>query len=263
MTGLVAHGRATGLAGLTGVSPQDAVAVGVLAVVVGVEVTATAVCNAVRVILDQPGQWERIGREPGLVDAAVREALRLVPPLRFDSRIVRERVELDGKTIEEGRRVVVLIDAANRDPDAFADPNMFDPGRADGDRALMPLGGVAAPVAETLVWIQTQAAIRVLTELRPGLHMTAEVPQVALGWMWDAIYRAQRIEELGAGLHLPSDGLSADVLRAKLVRVLDDPSFSHGARRLRRAVLSTPSPNEVVPTLEKLTARHRSAPVAR
>ncbi|MFB7931243.1 activator-dependent family glycosyltransferase [Streptomyces sp. NPDC056039] len=83
------------------------------------------------------------------------------------------------------------------------------------------------------------------------------VPQVALGWMWDAIYRAQRVEELGAGLHLHSDGLTVDILRDKLVRVLDDPAFTEGARRLRLAMLSAPSPNEVVPTLEKLTARHR------
>ncbi|GHB16561.1 glycosyl transferase [Streptomyces viridiviolaceus] len=89
------------------------------------------------------------------------------------------------------------------------------------------------------------------------------VPQVALGWMWDAIYRAQRIEELGAGLHLHSEGLSVEVLRDKLVRVLDEPGFRAGAQRLRRAVLSTPAPNEVVPVIEKLTARHRSGTVAR
>ncbi|GAA3111117.1 activator-dependent family glycosyltransferase [Streptomyces rectiviolaceus] len=86
------------------------------------------------------------------------------------------------------------------------------------------------------------------------------VPQVALGWMWDAIYRAQRVEELGAGLHLHSDGLSVEVLRDKLVRVLEEPSFGEGARRLRRSMLAAPSPNEVVPRIEKLTARHQ--PVA-
>lgn len=89
------------------------------------------------------------------------------------------------------------------------------------------------------------------------------VPQVALGWMWDAIYRAQRVEELGAGLHLHSEGLSVEVLRDKLVRVLEEPSFEVGARRLRRAVLAAPSPNEVVPRLEKLTARHRLSAVGR
>ncbi|MFC7931263.1 activator-dependent family glycosyltransferase [Streptomyces cinereoruber] len=89
------------------------------------------------------------------------------------------------------------------------------------------------------------------------------VPQVALGWMWDAIYRAQRLEDLGAGLHLHSEGLTVDVLRDKLVRVLDEPSFRDGAGRLRRSMLTAPAPNEVVPALEKLTARHRPATAGR
>ncbi|AWI32172.1 cytochrome P450 family protein [Streptomyces tirandamycinicus] len=172
---LVGEGRATGLAALTGVPPGDAAAIGALAVVVGVEVTATAVCNAVQVLLGQPGVWERIGQEPARAGAAVREALRLAPPLRFESRIAREQVELDGTTIEEGRRVVVLVDAANRDPGAFAGPDVFDAGRADADRSLTLLGGPAAPVTEALVRVQAEAAVRVLASLRPGLRTEADV----------------------------------------------------------------------------------------
>ncbi|GGS93837.1 cytochrome P450 family protein [Streptomyces violaceus] len=172
LTGLVDAGRATGLAGL---SPEDAVAIGALAVVVGVEVTATAVCNAVEVLLAHPEQWQRIGQDPAAAPAAVREALRLAPPLRFESRIAREQVEFDGKTIEEGRRVVVLVDAANRDPEAFADPDAFTPGRGDGDRSLTLLGGPAAPVTDALVRVQTEAAVRALAALRPALRTNAEV----------------------------------------------------------------------------------------
>ncbi len=70
---------------------------------------------------------------------------------------------------------MVLVDAANRDPEAFADPDAFVPGRADGDRSLTLLGGPAAPVTEALVRLQTEAAVRVLAELRPGLRTGAEV----------------------------------------------------------------------------------------
>ncbi|MFC9745681.1 cytochrome P450 family protein [Streptomyces niveus] len=172
---LVADGRATGLAALTGVSSQDAAAIGVLAVVVGVEVTATALCNTVDTLIEHPATWDRIRRDPALVPPAVREASRFAPPLRFESRIARETVELDGKTVEEGRRVVVLVDAANRDPEAFADPNVFDIDRTDGDRQLTLLGGAADPVTGALVRIQTEAAVRVLAEARPELRRNAEV----------------------------------------------------------------------------------------
>ncbi|MEU6024225.1 activator-dependent family glycosyltransferase [Micromonospora sp. NPDC047134] len=83
------------------------------------------------------------------------------------------------------------------------------------------------------------------------------VPQVAMGWMWDAIYRAQRLEELGAGLHIPSFQLTVAGLREKLVRVLTEPSFATGAANLRDAMASTPSPVETVEKLEHLTAQHR------
>ncbi|MET9096669.1 activator-dependent family glycosyltransferase [Streptomyces cyaneofuscatus] len=87
--------------------------------------------------------------------------------------------------------------------------------------------------------------------------MAHGVPQLALGWMWDAIYRAQRLEELGAGLHLHSEGLSADVLGDRLLRLLKEPSFAAGAERLRLENVSAPSPNDVVPVLERLTMEHR------
>lgn len=84
------------------------------------------------------------------------------------------------------------------------------------------------------------------------------VPQIAMGWMWDAIYRAQRLEELGAGLHIPSFQLTVGDLRDKLMRILAEPSFTAGAIGLRDVMAAAASPIETVPTLERLTARHRA-----
>jgi len=83
------------------------------------------------------------------------------------------------------------------------------------------------------------------------------VPQVALGWIWDAVYRAQRLEALGAGLHIPSFELTASGLREKLVRLLEEPSFRQAAGQLRDEMVAAPSPNSVVTELERLTAVHR------
>jgi UDP:flavonoid glycosyltransferase YjiC (YdhE family) len=40
-------------------------------------------------------------------------------------------------------------------------------------------------------------------------------------------------------------------------RVLDEPSFTRAARRLRTEVLATPAPSDIVPLLEKLAAASR------
>ncbi|SDL64057.1 L-desosaminyltransferase [Lentzea albidocapillata subsp. violacea] len=88
--------------------------------------------------------------------------------------------------------------------------------------------------------------------------MLAGVPQVVVAATWDTPVKAQHLERVGAGLHVPAAELTPDVLRAKVVRVLDDPAFRESAERLRQEVLSEPSPNEVVATLERLTRRYRS-----
>jgi hypothetical protein len=41
--------------------------------------------------------------------------------------------------------------------------------------------------------------------------------------------------------------------------VLEDPSFTEAAQRLRAEVLAQPTPNDIVSLLEKLTAEHRTS----
>lgn len=83
------------------------------------------------------------------------------------------------------------------------------------------------------------------------------VPQLSLGLLWDSVYRAQRTEALGAGLGLYSTDLTAEALRSRLLRVLEEPAFARGAAALRDVIQAAPSPNDTVPVLEKLTAERR------
>ncbi|WP_329015377.1 activator-dependent family glycosyltransferase [Streptomyces sp. NBC_00690] len=88
------------------------------------------------------------------------------------------------------------------------------------------------------------------------------VPQISLGRVWDAVYRSQRLAELGAGLFLPAGGVSAESLRSGLLRLLKEPEFRLRAQALQAEVSAAPHPNEVVDVLERLTARHRSRAAA-
>ncbi|MEU8775822.1 activator-dependent family glycosyltransferase [Streptomyces sp. NPDC048606] len=103
----------------------------------------------------------------------------------------------------------------------------------------------------------------------PGTFITAVehgVPQLIVPgtyWSekwWAPVAHANGLQDEGAGLYVAdSDQITAELLRAQLLRVLDDPSFAANAARLRTQRLGTPSPNEIVPLLERLTARHRAA----
>ncbi|MEV0526096.1 nucleotide disphospho-sugar-binding domain-containing protein [Streptomyces sp. NPDC050439] len=66
------------------------------------------------------------------------------------------------------------------------------------------------------------------------------------------------IAEQGAGLVIDNDPFDVDTVRKQLVDILDDPSFLDGVRSLRQDMLATPSPHDIVPVLERLTAEHRT-----
>lgn len=77
---------------------------------------------------------------------------------------------------------------------------------------------------------------------------------------WAPVVIADGLESRGAGVYACNAGaLTADVLRDSLKRVLEDPSYARNAAQLRTEVRAMPSPNEIVPTLEKLTAEYRGS----
>ena len=85
---------------------------------------------------------------------------------------------------------------------------------------------------------------------RPG----AGLPQLLIAESWYALHKGRHLEGVGAGLYVSDRAQS----RASLARLLDDPSFGACARRLRdEQITAQPTPGEVVPVLEKLTAHHR------
>ncbi|NJP64828.1 P450-derived glycosyltransferase activator [Streptomyces spiramenti] len=113
---------------------QDTVTALMLAAGVGSEVAVTLTGNAVLALLDHPDQWELLRGDPGAAGDAVEETLRFEPPVRLDSRIAGQRMEIAGQEIGKGDQVVVLVDAANRDPGLLSGAEEFRlgrPGRAD------------------------------------------------------------------------------------------------------------------------------------
>ena len=63
------------------------------------------------------------------LEAALKETLRLHPPLIILLRVVQEQIELAGHTIAPGTMVAASPKVSNRIPEDFPDPDRFDPGR--------------------------------------------------------------------------------------------------------------------------------------
>lgn len=87
-----------------------------------------------------------------------------------------------------------------------------------------------------------------------------KVPQlIAPVPKWDEAVLAAHVAAAGAGLVMDRHGADVDETSKQLLQVLTDPSFRDGAAALYEDTLATPSPSDVVPVLEELTARHRGA----
>ncbi len=101
-----------------------------LMLVAGNETTRNLIGNGTLALLSNPDELQRLRDDPTLLNGAIDEMLRFDCPVQLDSRIAREPVELRGKRIAPGQRVICLLGAANRDPQVFPDPDRLDVGRA-------------------------------------------------------------------------------------------------------------------------------------
>lgn len=143
---------------------EDRFAAGMLACVVGVEVTANLVANVLLALLDQPGRpLSDAGTGPA--DALVEQTLRDAPPVRVDSRAAREELTLAGHRIDAGAEVVVCIDAANQDPGLRRGP----------DDHLSLSGGPYLDLVAPLVRTAAVGALGFLTGRLPQLRQSGPV----------------------------------------------------------------------------------------
>jgi len=95
----------------------------------GNEVTANLIGNGVLALLRHPEQLERLRGDPELVSGAVDELLRFDSPVQTDFRYVLTDCEVNGQALRQRENVVLLLGAANRDPEVFEDPDRLDVGR--------------------------------------------------------------------------------------------------------------------------------------
>lgn len=95
----------------------------------GNETTRNASSGAILAWMDFPQERERLRADPGLLPSAVEEVVRFTSPILHFARTATRDVELHGRKIRAGERVVLFYASANRDESVFHDPMRFDVGR--------------------------------------------------------------------------------------------------------------------------------------
>ncbi|MET8054995.1 glycosyltransferase, partial [Streptosporangium sp. NPDC005286] len=100
----------------------------------------------------------------------------------------------------------------------------------------------------------------VISHAGPGTFLTTAlygVPQLTMPWDFDEPELAGRAARQGGTLTIRPDQATGQDIRDSLLRLLDEPTFRDRAHDLRDEIHAQPTPNQLVPQLEKLTAEHR------
>jgi cytochrome P450 len=107
-------------------SEDELVATCILMLFAGHETTTNHIANGMLALMRFPQEMERLRADPGLANAAVEELLRYDGPSGAQVRIAAGPYELHGRTMQPGDRIFVMLNAANRDPRAYPDPDRVD-----------------------------------------------------------------------------------------------------------------------------------------
>ena len=163
---------------------DELVATCILLLFAGHETTTNHIANGMLALMRFPGQMERLRADPSLANAAVEELLRYDGPSGAQVRIVSQEHQLHGKTLQAGQRVFIMLNAANRDPRAYTDPDRLDLDR-DGPAHLSFGFGLHICLGFPLARTEGQVAFPAVLARYPHLEPAAPSPE----WINSLVFR--------------------------------------------------------------------------
>ncbi|WP_405685365.1 cytochrome P450 [Streptomyces sp. NBC_01387] len=174
---------------------NEAAAMAFILLFAGFETTVNLIGNGVYALLRNPDQRARLqaslaAGETELLATGVEELLRYDGPVELATwRYATEELELGGQTIAEGDPVLVVLAAADRDPERFTEPDTLDLSRTDNQH----LGyghGIHYCLGAPLARLEAQTALATLLRRLPDLRLAGEPGD--LRWRGGLIMRGLR-----------------------------------------------------------------------
>ena len=157
-------------------STDEIIGTCILLLFAGHETTTNLIGNGFLYSMKHRGEWDRLIADPSLAATAVEEFLRYDGPSGAFARVAGADLEMGGKTIREGQRLFAFMNSANRDPEAFDDPERFDIGREPN--AHLTFGhGIHFCLGAPLARLEAQIAATRLAERLPHIRLSGGDPE--------------------------------------------------------------------------------------
>lgn len=141
----------------------------------GAETVTKLVGSAVVTFARHPEQWQQLLDDRSKVSVAVEELLRYDAPVQYNVRRSNTDVTLHGVTIPAGAPVFLLGASANRDPDAWDAPDVFDINRDRAEAQNLAFGyGIHSCLGAALARLESRIAVEKLLDLMPRYEVQWE-----------------------------------------------------------------------------------------
>lgn len=160
-------------------SRDELIATAALLLIAGHDTTVSLLGNMVHSLLTHADQLQLVRADRTLIPGTVEEVLRFESPLQMATgggRYVRASVLLEGKQIDAGARVYVMLGSANRDPAAFENAERFDISRT-GNRHMAFGKGMHFCLGAGLARMEAHVALGELLDRTESIELVDEAPQ--------------------------------------------------------------------------------------
>lgn len=155
-------------------SEQELFANIVLLLIAGHENSTSLIGNGAAMLLELPDIRAELAQDSSRWPAAIEELMRLVSPNQFIRRQAREDVILGEQTIRAGDAVLLILAAANRDPEAFPEPDRFVLDRPN--RQTVALGhGIHYCLGAPLARLEGRIALQTVFERWPAVRQAGDL----------------------------------------------------------------------------------------
>ncbi|MGW5382587.1 cytochrome P450 [Nocardia sp. NPDC003963] len=151
-------------------SLREAIATCSMLLVGGFGTTTHLLGNTLNMLLRHP----HLRPEDGDYAPVIEESLRYDAPVQYVVRVAATDTRLAGRIITAGTPIVVLLAAANRDPEIFTDPHVFDPRRREPHRHLTFSAGIHFCIGAALARAEAVIAVQRFFERYPNAHIAGK-----------------------------------------------------------------------------------------
>ncbi len=151
--------------------------------IAGHETTRGTAGHFIRLMNEYPEQYELLRSDVDkYLPNAIDEVLRFSPPVIKFRRTVTEDTDIGGYPVAKGDKIYLSYPAANRDPEVFANPDVFDITRENANAHLAFGTGPHVCLGARLAHMQLKALLKQVITRIPDIHIVGELEMMRTIW---------------------------------------------------------------------------------